>query len=50
MNALESLKSKLDSQLDVFRPTWRCHACGTTYRFNRRTCKRCDGTVFDRVR
>ncbi|WP_435179792.1 hypothetical protein [Halorussus sp. AFM4] len=44
------LPKALDSKLDVLRPTWRCHDCGKTYRFNRRTCGRCDCTVFDRVR
>ncbi|RBI63654.1 hypothetical protein DMJ13_03755 [halophilic archaeon] len=35
---------------DFLRPTWRCRGCGKTYRRNRRTCRNCEGTVFDRVR
>ncbi|WP_433623053.1 hypothetical protein [Halomicrococcus sp. NG-SE-24] len=35
---------------DFLRPTWRCQGCGKTYWRNRRTCRNCEGTVFDRVR
>jgi hypothetical protein len=34
---------------DFLKPSWRCTTCGKTYRRNRRTCKKCEGTVFEQV-
>ncbi|WP_327052814.1 SprT family zinc-dependent metalloprotease [Halomicrococcus gelatinilyticus] len=35
---------------DLLRPKWRCARCGKTYWRNRRTCRNCEATVFERVR